>query len=435
MCGDQFCDTEYSNNKTGPASPKWTLSVQIIIAVIIGLSAGIILGPAAKPAGVAGTAIIKVIKTIAIPLVFLAIIDSLASVSISLRQVKDLLGVTITNSVLAASLGVGLAELFQPGTHFKLESGLASTYQLDSFKPVDFGLSDVLGSIIPTDPITPFIQGSVIQVVVLALASGVLLRWLIDSSAGGAKVKSGAVKVRTAASTLLVLTTKLLGWILHLVPLAVLAVTASVVGEHGFAPFKALTWYVAVIAVGLIIHPSVVYHLWITCCARMRVRGFWKAARDPVIHAFATNSSLATLPLTLAALDRIGVPKSASRLGACVGTNLNNDGILLYEAGAALFVAQASGIDLSLAEQATVIGLSLVAAVGVAGVPEAGIVSLSMVLTAVGLPLEILPILLTVDWIIARLRSVVNVLSDLTVSIVLGEFEKRQQIIAEEITK
>ena len=106
-----------------------------------------------------------------------------------------------------------------------------------------------------------------------------------------------------------------------------------------------------------------------------------------------------------------------------MGTNLNNDGIILYEAMAVLFVAQAHGIHLTLAQQVMAALTCLVAAVGIAGVPEAGFISLSLVLATVGLPLELLPLLLTVDWIIARARSVVNVLSDMLVSIILDRWE------------
>lgn len=102
-----------------------------------------------------------------------------------------------------------------------------------------------------------------------------------------------------------------------------------------------------------------------------------------------------------------------------MGTNLNNDGILLYEAMAVLFVAQAYGIHLTIAQQATALTLCLIAAIGVSGIPEAGVISLSLVLTAVGLPIEILPLLLAVDWIVARGRSVTNVMSDIVTSLAI----------------
>lgn len=150
---------------------------------------------------------------------------------------------------------------------------------------------------------------------------------------------------------------------------------------------------------------------------------FWREAKVPIVNSIGTNSSLATLPLTLKALDRLKVSKSASALGACVGTNLNNDGIILYEAMAAIFIAQAIGIELSLSQQLLTVLSCMVAAMGVVGVPEAGFISLSLVLATVGLPMELLPLLLTVDWILARARSVVNVISDMTVSLVLHRFE------------
>jgi Na+/H+-dicarboxylate symporter len=171
---------------------------------------------------------------------------------------------------------------------------------------------------------------------------------------------------------------------------------------------------------GLVLHVAVTYQLWIVLLTRIPLRRFWAEAREPVTTALGANSSLATLPVTLRALDRLGVPRSASALGACVGTNFNNDGIILYEGMAVLFVAQASGLDLSLAQQLHVALLCMIAAMGVAGVPEAGFVSLALVLNTVGLPLEILPLLLTVDWIIARGRSAVNVLSDMLLSILIA---------------
>ena len=123
------------------------------------------------------------------------------------------------------------------------------------------------------------------------------------------------------------------------------------------------------------------------------------------------------MPVTLRALDRLGVSRGASALGACVGTNLNNDGIILYEGMALLFVAQASGIPLSIAEQVIAAAVCMFAAMGVAGVPEAGFISLALVLNTLKLPIEILPLLLSVDWIIARARSVTNVLSDMLLSV------------------
>jgi DAACS family dicarboxylate/amino acid:cation (Na+ or H+) symporter len=211
----------------------------------------------------------------------------------------------------------------------------------------------------------------------------------------------------------------ILGWITRLIPLAVFGVVCKAVGENGYAPLRGLGVYVAVGLLGLGLHVLIVYHAWLYFVLRIPLRRFWKEAREPVVYALGANSSLATLPVTLRALDRLGVSRGASALGACVGTNLNNDGIILYEGMALLFVAQASGIHLSIVEQLLAAAVCMFAAMGVAGVPEAGFISLALVLNTLHLPVEILPLLLSVDWIIARARSVTNVLSDMLLSLIV----------------
>jgi len=172
------------------------------------------------------------------------------------------------------------------------------------------------------------------------------------------------------------------------------------------------------------LHVALTYHAWLLLFARMPWPTFWRAAREPVIYAAGANSSLATLPLTVRALDRLGVSRASSTLGAMVGTNLNNDGIILYEGMAMLLVAQAHGVHLSIGQQLLAAGTCLVAAMGVAGIPEAGFISLALVLNTVGLPVDILPLLLTVDWILGRARSVTNVLSDMVLSIMIDRGRK-----------
>ena len=135
--------------------------------------------------------------------------------------------------------------------------------------------------------------------------------------------------------------------------------------------------------------------------------------------ALSTGSSLATLPVTLRALSQSGVSDESARLAACVGTNLNHNGILLYEAMAALFVAGLYGIPLAAASKLAMMATSIAAAIGIAGIPEAGLVTLSMVLGAAHLPLAAVPLLLPVDWLLGRFRAAVNVASDMVVATLL----------------
>jgi Na+/H+-dicarboxylate symporter len=183
-----------------------------------------------------------------------------------------------------------------------------------------------------------------------------------------------------------------------------------------------LAAYVGCSVVGMACQVIFVYQAWIRLFAKIPLRTFWREAREPVAYSFGVNSSLATLPLTFQSLERLKISPTAARIGAGLGTNFNNDGILLYEAMAVLIVAQAYGVHLSFGAQFGLAISCVITTFGVAGVPEAGIVALSLVLASAGLPTEILPLLLTVDWIVARCRSATNVVGDMTVSIALDRF-------------
>jgi Na+/H+-dicarboxylate symporter len=216
----------------------------------------------------------------------------------------------------------------------------------------------------------------------------------------------------------------LLEWVIELTPFAVLAVMAGTVSQHGLGIFESLLRYVVVVIVGFLLQIIFVYGFWVFIVARMRPKDFWREAKSPMLYSFGVNSSLATLPLTLKALKNLGVSARSASLGAGVATNLNNDGIVLYEAMAVFFVAQLSHITFTLPQMAAAAVACIVASMGITGVPEAGFISLSVVISTLGLPAEALPLLLAVDWLIARLRSVVNVVSDMTLAISLDATER-----------
>lgn len=389
----------------------------------LGLVVGPRLGTHALVLGTLGKIVVQLIKGAATPLLFFAIVHAVLTTQIRGRAALRLLFFATLNACIALAIGLGISNFFMPGrslSRFSASASLAAS----SYANKKIDLLATLEGFVPSNFVTPFAENLVLTIVILALLFGFGLR-----HARGEQQARGAQAFRAvedAVTTLFRVLEVVLGWVIRLVPFAVFGVVAKAVGEHGYAPLKGLAVYVAVGVGGLFLHVIVTYHAWLLLYARMPLRTFWKEAREPVAYALGANSSLATLPVTLRALDRLGVPRSASTLGACVGTNFNNDGIILYEGMAVLFVAQASGIHVSIGEQLLIAGACLVAAMGVAGVPEAGFVSLALVLNTVKLPLELLPLLLTVDWIIARGRSVVNVLSDMLLSILLAKGSERE---------
>lgn len=396
-----------------------SITFYIIAAMLLGVAAGTFFGTAMVPYGFVGTMYIQLIKTVAIPLVFVSIIDAILTTALSWKTARRWLGVIAINTTCALSIGLTISNFLKPGVGFARGAidGQGSAPALSK----SFSLQNFLEQLIPESILAPFVENNVLSVVVLALLLGAATRAYCVQNERVLELSTAARITRVANG----IVSQLVLWLVRLVPIAVFCVTARTVGESGLAQFKGLFWYVVVACLGLMLQMLLVYPLWIRLMARIPLRTFWSEAHKPVTYAFGTNSSLATVPVTLNALDALGVSKSASRLATCIGTNFNNDGIVLYEAMAVLFVAQAFGIELSLGEQIFAAVISLFAAIGVAGVPEAGVVSLALVLGAVGLPTELLPILLTVDWIVARMRSVVNVMSDMTVSIAVSRLEGR----------
>jgi Na+/H+-dicarboxylate symporter len=208
----------------------------------------------------------------------------------------------------------------------------------------------------------------------------------------------------------------------------VLGIVAQVVGRSGLEVFRVLWLFLVVILAGLLIHSLVYYPLMAWLVGRKSPREYLGGGSDAVLTGLSTNSSLATVPVTLRCLRDMKVGEASARVSACIGTNLNNDGIILYEAMATVFICQAFGYNLSFAHQVTIVLASVMAGVGIAGVPEAGLIVLPLVLAAAGLPeaavAAAIPLIVPVDWIIARVRSGVNVLADMLVAILLDRFDR-----------
>jgi DAACS family dicarboxylate/amino acid:cation (Na+ or H+) symporter len=388
-----------------------------------GVITGMVWGPSLAPLGAIGKLVIQLIKGFAVPLVFIAIVEAILCNDVAWRGAWRLIIVVSINAICAASIALLISHLIQPGSylslaeHTKIVGGPIDKTLIA--KEITF--AETITGYLPHNIVQPFLEGNVLAVVILAILFGTALKSVRATSAP----KGHDLQILDEVFTALYKTFEtILLWLVHLIPLAVFGVVCKTVGEYGLEPFKGLAVYVGVCLLGLSLQIIIVYQIWISLIAKISLPRFWGEAKGPLFYSFGTNSSLATLPLTLRTLDSLGVSKASSRLGACVGTNFNNDGILLYEAMAVMFVTQALGIELAFDQQIAILFSCVIAAIGVAGIPEAGIISLSLVLTSAGLPIETLPLLLTVDWIVARARSATNVMSDMTVSIALDALDK-----------
>jgi Na+/H+-dicarboxylate symporter len=392
---------------------RFPFYAQILAGIALGVLTGMALGRQAGALGEVGRLVIQLVKLFAVPLLLFAILEAFLKTDIAGRAAGRMVAITSFNTAMALLIGLGLSNWLKPGAHLTLPAGAGPaatpTGRIDFFKTVS--------GYIPTNFVDPFRENLVITIILLAVVIGLALRAVKHEQMR--RGETGYRAIEDMVGTAFRSTEILLGWVIRLIPFAVFGVVAKTIGEQGFAPLRGLAVYVGVALLGLALHVFVTYQAWIVFVARMPLQAFWRGARDPVLYAMGAASSLATLPVTLTALGKMKVSAESARLAACVGTNLNNDGILLYEAMAVLFVAQVHGLDLSVGQQLVAAFGCIVAGVGISGIPDAGLISLSLVLTTVGLPVEIVPLLFTVDWLVGRARAMTNVVSDMLVAVLL----------------
>jgi DAACS family dicarboxylate/amino acid:cation (Na+ or H+) symporter len=409
------------------------LYLRILVGVALGAGLGvafddgpILLGLRNRHLGELGMLVIRLLKALAVPLIFFAILDAFARTEFRARRGGKMVLICLLNVSVAFAIGLTLMNTWRPGEAWRgrfsdLLGGAggegapaAPGATLDPLKNVD--------GYVPVSLLDPFSKNSVISVVLLSLFAGAALRRVRRrQQAEGETTVVVVERFVAAAYEVLVL---MLYWVVQAIPFAVFGVVAQVVGRAGLQAFSALGVFLAVILLGLGLHALVYYPLMAWLVGGRPPQVYLGKGADAILMGLSTNSSLATVPVTLRCLtEKMGVSQESARLSACVGTNLNNDGITLYDAMAALFIAQACGFELTLGQQGVVVMASLMAGVGIAGIPEAGLIVLPLVLGSVGLPEAVvaaaIPLVLPVDWIIGRARSVVNVMSDMLVAILL----------------
>jgi DAACS family dicarboxylate/amino acid:cation (Na+ or H+) symporter len=389
---------------------KWPIYLQTILAMMLGILLGILLGPKASSLGIVAKYIVEIIKALATPLLFFAIFDAFVSVDLKGKGFFWLIAVCLINACCAIAIALTISNVFKPGTYLPVDP------QLKAHLPNVLGIHFQWEKIGNRENAANFFTGTTAAIFISVVLGSVFvfLKFLL-----GKRFYSTEQFLKTINPRILEFLYKVIGYLVHLTPIAVLTAMAKVVGVQGFGAMKGLAAYLIACAGGMFLQVFLVYQSWIKFFAGMSLKTFWKETKEPMIYSFGINSSLATLPTTLTALKRLKVSEGSARLAACIGTNLNNDGILLYEVVAVFFVAQAFGWHLAIGQQILLALICIIATIGVAGVPEAGMISLALVLSSVGLPVEILPVLMTVDWVLARLRSVNNVIGDMTGAIAI----------------
>ncbi|HEX8522917.1 MAG TPA: dicarboxylate/amino acid:cation symporter [Tepidisphaeraceae bacterium] len=402
--------------------PLWRripLYIQIIIGLILGVALGLAISPAtAQRFNIPANIILRLLNAVAPPLILVAVMQALIHAKVGGRMAGKLFFLLILNTLVAILVGLTVANVVRPGKHASLhvegDTSAATTFKTD---PVAELIENIPGSILG-----PLVNGRVIGVIFIAVAFGIAARQLPQDQRDSV-ARALDIFFRLILSTL--------HWIIALVPIAVLFKVAYVVGTQGFAPFKALAWFIAAVLLALLIQ-AIYYLTRVAIWSWVRPFDLIRHTRDALAMAFSTASSTVAMPVTYASLrQKVGLREESASLGALVGSNFNNDGTALYEAMCALFVAQMIGVDLTLTQQLLVILTSVAASVGAAGIPEAGLVTMTLVFSAVHLPTGYIALLLPIDWFLDRCRTAINVLGDMNVACMLeGKTRERASDIA-----
>jgi len=384
---------------------KIALHWQILIALILAVLYGIYLADHVHLIEWMGEIFLRALKMIIIPLVLSSIISGVTNIG-SAESLGRLGAKTITyylsTSTLAIITGLILVNIFKPGIGADLN--LSQTVELEVGAD---SLGVTLIKIIPENIFNSFSDNSqMLSVILFALLFG----YFITRTPG----RSGELLTEFFNAVFQVMM-KLTFFIIRFTPIGIFGLVATKVAEQDnlTALMQSMGLYMAVVIIALAFHAAITLPLLLRFFGRINPLKHFGAMRTPLITAFSTSSSSATLPLTMHAVENnSGVSNKVTSFTLPLGATINMDGTALYECVAVMFIAQAYGVELSFIQQMIVVVTALLASIGAAGIPMAGLVMITIVLTAVGLPLEGVGLILAVDRILDMFRTSVNVWSD-----------------------
>lgn len=414
---------------SNPAQPWYRqLHYQILLAMLLGAVCGLIGGDAAAHwLGWMGTIFVRLLRMVIAPLILTSIISGISAVGNG-RALGRLGAKTfawyISTSMLAILTGLVLVNLIRPGVGADLGSAVSA--QLPEIQTPS-NLGEIFIRMVPTNPIAALASGDMLAIIFFALLVGVAITRLPE--------QRGA-RLRTLVDDLFEMMMALTGGIIRLAPLGVLGLITRAVATSGMGAFGALGLYAVTILAGLAIHLLITLPLLIRTVGGMNPVTHYRNMGEALIMAFSTSSSSATLPVTIRCVEKkVGASNRVSSFVLPMGATINMDGTALYECVGVIFISQVLGFHLGFMAQLTIVVTALLASIGAAGIPSAGLVMIFVVTESVGLTGPevglIVGAMLAIDRPLDMLRTVTNVLSDASGAAVIARHEGETGINAE----
>lgn len=409
-----------------------SLNTQILLGAVLGILLGLyfhVLGadtPTVQNglyfSGLVSTLFVDLLKMILIPLVFCSITVGIANLR-QHRQIHRVWTTTliffVSSMAIAIVLALAATNFFKPGSgmHLAMFDHAMQNFQAKQLPLPEF-FAQFLHSLF-MNPFAALAQGNILAVVMFALILGIAL------VIGGDRYKNIIGLLQEG----LEITMRIVGWIMYLAPFGIAALLIKLAATQDLALLNSLLAFITVVIGTTLFHGAVVLPLILYFFTGKSPLWFWRGAREALITAFATSSSTATLPVSMRCVTQhLHVKPEIAGFVLPLGATINMDGTALYEAVAALFIANLAGIELNLIQQLIVFFTAMIGAMGAPGIPSAGMVTMVMVLQSVGLPAEAIAILLPIDRLLDTVRTAVNVEGDMVGSLVVQKLVNRTTI-------
>lgn len=414
------------------------LHVRLLIALVAGLTLGATLSPVAAGTWIeaVNTSLLRPVGQVFLRLIFMVVVPLVVSALIigvyELGRRRDLAGVagrtlvlTLVLSTASVAIGLGLVNAIRPGSGVVVSAGAsaAAVAGMAATAAASKPLAESIVELIPRNPIDAAVRaldGQMLALMVFAILFGIAL------SRNGEASEGRPISLMSVLEQIFDASMRIVEWAMRLSPIAVFCIVFGTALTFGTSLIASLALYVSTVVAGLAVQQVVVYGATVKLAARRSPFEFFRQCRGVYAYAFSTASSNATLPLSMATAERVlGVPHHIARFVLTVGATANQNGTALFEGVTVVFLAQAYGVDLSLADQARVMVMSIAAGIGTAGVPGSSLPMVLLVAQSVGVPAEGMALVLGVDRFLDMCRSAVNVSGDLVIAAVVGRQASR----------
>ena len=400
---------------------KFNLVTQIFIAFVLAIILGSIFGSSIDFLKPFGDLFLRLIKFIIAPLILSTLVVGVAGTSdpkqLGRIGIKTVAYYLVTTAV-AIVIGLAVAFMISPGKGVTISTAGLSIPEAAAQEPQS-AITTIL-NIIPENPFTALAAGNVLQIIFFALFIGLAITLVGEKARPVYRFFEGFAEVMY----------KITGIVMKVAPIGVLGLLAPVVGQYGLSVLLPLVKVIIAVYIACILHVAIVYSTAVKTWGKMSPLTFFKGISPAALVAFSTASSSGTLPVTIKNTnENLGVPNKISSFVLPLGATVNMDGTAIYQGVAVIFIAQFYNLNLSFAQLLTVVLITILASIGTAGVPGAGMIMLAMVLTSVNMPLEGIALIAGIDRVLDMMRTCVNVVGDASAAVVVAGTEKKRNEI------